>query len=165
MSAPVEQAERDTDNSEMEARPEAVVAKPPNAIDHATVVPSLLRSAPNEVSKARLTALTVLHNGDKATLWERLKRVEIRAAEQQDWDIILAARRREVVDEAALFVPVTLNAPEPPTDKKRERHKPTYSPPTAWCEHCVTGRRAEKAHRQQDAPVLEERPSLFELDH
>ena len=48
-------------------------------------------------------ALTVLHNGDTATLLARFKRAEIRAAEQQDWDTILAARRHEVVDEAALF--------------------------------------------------------------
>ena len=63
--AHVERAERDADAAELEALPEVVVT-PPTAVDRATSVPSLPRSAPGDVLKERLEALKAPYHGDKA---------------------------------------------------------------------------------------------------
>ena len=114
-------------------------------------MPSPPRSVPNDVLKE--------YDGDKTTLWIRLKRMQIRAGDQQQLDRVLVARTREVVDEAVPYVSATWNVSDPLSEEERERHMYLRLRGV----NIVMGRGAENAHGQQYAFLFTQMPPFWSL--
>ena len=104
------------------------------------------------------------------------------AAEEEGWEKIsdcpIADERREVSDDhdkepevivsgdgVAAQVPMGLPAPQLPSKAMIDRHNLTHIPYAPWCEHCVSARRNNTAHKQKFCAAYRRSIPLLVMDY
>ena len=104
-------------------------------------------------------------HGEKAQLWNRLKKAEREEFKRQEKERLKAVemqmRHADTMHEGA-----QVKTPKEPTEAERARHNLTHLPTAEWCEHCTKGKGKEDPHKrvQSERAVIQIDYSYLKAD-